>query len=167
MTSESRPSTNPYSSEDTVSIFRRPLSGLGIASALLFAAACGNDETAPPADDHTPVSYTVFIDGIQATPPYPLTQGETVRVRVKFLNAASEDLDDIATTHFAGLTFTPGALATVTRVPDQHYQFDVTGGAPASGTVQVSFGHDELADETTFTPPVDVVVDPAGGGGAP
>jgi hypothetical protein len=166
MTSESRPPTNPYSSEDAVSIFRRSLFAPGIASALLFAAACGNDETAPPADDHTPVSYTVFIDGIPATAPYALVQGETVRVRLKFLNASSEDLDAVESTHFAGLTFNPGALATVTRVADHHYQFDVTGGAPATGTVQVSFGHDELADENTFTP-VDVAVDPAGGGGAP
>jgi hypothetical protein len=166
MTSESRPATNPSFSEDAVSIFRGPLFALGIASALLFAVACGNDETAPPADDHTPVSYTVFIDDIQATAPYTFVQGQTARVRLKFLNAASEDLDNVESTHFAGLTFTPGALATVTRVPDHHYQFDVTGGAPATGTVQVSFGHDELADETPFSP-VDVVVDPAGGGGAP
>jgi hypothetical protein len=153
-------------SEDAVSTFRQPLFGLGIASAVLFAAGCGSDETAPPADDHTPVSYTLFIDDIPATAPYTFVQGQTVRVRLKFLNAASEDLDNIESSHFAGLTFSPGALAAVTPVTDHHYQFDVTGGAPATGTVQVSFGHDELADETTFTA-VDVIVDPAGGGGAP
>src|SRR4051794_27300962 len=164
MTSESRFPTNSYFSEDAVSTFGRPLRGVGIASALLFAVACGSDETAPPADDHTPVSYTLFINDIQASTPYTFVQGETVRVRLKFLNAASEDLDNVESDHFAGLTFTPASLATVTRVTDHHYQFDVTGGAPATGTVQVSFGHDELADETAFSP-VDVVVDPAGGGG--
>jgi len=149
-----------------VNIFYRPLLGLAIAPALLSAAACGNDETAPPADDHTPVSYTVFIDDIQATAPYTFIQGQTARVRLKFVNAASEDLDNVESSHFAGLTLDPGSLATVTRVADHHYQFDVTGGTPATGTVEVSYGHDELADEHSFTP-VDVVVDPPGGGGAP
>jgi len=33
-----------------------------------------------------------------------------------------------------------------------HYRFDVTAGSAGSGTVQVSFGHDEAADEHTFDP---------------
>ncbi len=130
-----------------------------ILAPVLFALACGGDETAPPADDHTPVSYTVLINGNQVTAPYTLTEGVTERVQLKFLNAASEDLDDVESQHFAGLTFTPASLATVTRVTDHHYQFDVTGGTAGSGTVQVGFGHDELADETTF-PPANVTVSP-------
>jgi hypothetical protein len=149
-----------------VNIFHRPLFGLAIAPALLFATSCGNDESPPAEDDHTPVSYTVFINDIQATAPYTFIQGQTVRVRLSFLNAASEDLNDVESSHFAGLRFDPASLATVTRVTEHHYQFDVTGGTPGTGTAQVSFGHDELADEHTFTP-VDVFVDPTDGGGAP
>jgi hypothetical protein len=36
-----------------------------------------------------------------------------VRVRIRFFNAASEDLDAVEGEHFAGLTFTPASLATV------------------------------------------------------
>ena len=159
-------SSQPLDREDAVNMLRRPLSSLAVVSVLLFAVACGNDETAAPADDHTPVSYTVLINDIQVTAPYTFIQGQTARVRLKFLNAASEDLDDVESAHFAGLSFDPASLATVTRVTDHHYQFDVTGGAPGTGTLTVRFGHDELADEHTFTP-VDVFVDPSGGGGAP
>lgn len=149
-----------------MNLFHRALRGLTIAPVFVLAASCGSDETAPPADDHTPVSYTVFIDDIQATAPYTFVQGQTVRVRLKFLNAASEDLNQVESSHFAGFTVSSASLATVTRVTDHHYQFDVTGGSPGTGTVTVGFGHDELADETTF-PAADVAVDPQGGGGQP
>jgi hypothetical protein len=135
---------------------------LTLTPLVLVAANCGSDESGPTTEDHKPVSYMVSVNDIQVTPPLVLTQGETVRVRLKFVNAAAEDLDDAESDHFAGLTFDPASLATATRVTDHHYQFDVTGGSPGSGTVQVSFGHDQLADETTFAP-VDVLVDPNGG----
>ena len=93
-------------------------------------------------------------------------EGQTVRVRLRFLNAASEDLDDVEGSHFAGLTFDPASLATVTRVTDHNYGWMFTGGTPGTGTVQVGYGHDELADEHTFTP-ADAVVDPQDGGGQP
>lgn len=48
--------------------------------------------------------------------------------------------------------YDPTSLAAVARVPDHNFQFDVTGGTPGTGTVQVGFGHDQLADETSFTP---------------
>jgi hypothetical protein len=152
--------------EDAVNLLHRALSGLAITPVFLLAASCGNDETAPPADDHTPVSYTVLVDDIPMTAPYTFIEGQTVRVRLRFLNAASEDLDDIESTHFAGLTFNPASLATVARITDHHYQFDVTGAAEGSGTMQVGFGHNEQANETTFSP-ADAVVDPAGGPGSP
>ena len=145
---------------------RRSLQSL-VLTPLVLIAACGSDETAPATGDHTPVSYTVLINDVQVTPPFALTQGQTVRVRLKFLNAAGDDLDDVESQHFAGLTFDPASLATVARVTDHHYQFDVTGATPGTGTMQVSFGHDQLADETTFSA-ADVVVDPSGGtGGTP
>ena len=37
----------------------------------LMVGACGSDETAPPADDHTPVSYTVLIEGTELNHPIP------------------------------------------------------------------------------------------------
>ena len=73
-------------------------------------------------------------------------------MRLKFFNAADEDLDDVESAHFGGLVFEPASLATVARVTDHNYQFDVTGGTPGTGTVQVSYGHDEAADEHTFEP---------------
>jgi hypothetical protein len=33
-----------------------------------------------------------------------------------------------------------------------HYQFDVTGGTAGTGTLEMGYGHDELADEHTFDP---------------
>lgn len=140
---------------------------LALTPVVLAGSSCGSDETAPAADDHTPVSYTVLVNDVQVTAPFAFTQGQTARVRLKFVNAASEDLDHVESSHFAGLTFNPASLVTVARVAGHHFQFDVTGGTPGTGTMQVSFGHDELADETTFTA-ADIIVDPSGGsGGAP
>jgi hypothetical protein len=85
-----------------------------------------------------------------------------VRVRVKFFNAAQEDLDDVESSHFGGITFNPASLATAVRLSDHHYQFDVTGGTASTGTLQVGYGHGELADETTF-PPAEVTVSSAVG----
>jgi hypothetical protein len=134
-------------------------SRLALAPWLLFAAACGNDESPPLPDAHTPVSYTVTMDDQQVTAPYTFTEGVTVRVRLRFLNAASDDLDDVEGTHFAGLTFQPAALASVSRVAGHNFQFDVTGGTEGSGTMLVGFGHDQAADETTF-PAANVTVSP-------
>jgi len=130
----------------------RWLCSVAAMAALSLAAGCGDDETQGPDDDHTPVSYTVLIDDVAATPPLTMTQGQTVRVRLKFVNAAGEDLDVVENEHFGGLTFTPTSLASATRVSGHSYQFDVTGGAPGTGTVAVGFGHDALADETSFDP---------------
>jgi hypothetical protein len=123
---------------------------IGMSALVLFGAGCGDDETAPSGDEHTPVSYTLLMDDVVVSLPYTFPSGQTVRVRLIFLNANSENLDEVEATHFAGLIFDPGSLAAVERVSDHHYQFDVTGGSAGSGTVTVSFGHDELADETTF-----------------
>jgi hypothetical protein len=158
--------SNPplYSVRNFVATTTRML--LGIACTATMALGCGGNETAPPAEDHTPVSFQVLVNDAPLTAPYQFTVGETVRVRLKFVNAAGEDLDVVEASHFAGLTFNPLTLATVARVPDHNYQFDVTGDAPGTGTVTVGFGHDQLADETSFTP-VTVTVVSAGGGGTP
>jgi hypothetical protein len=122
--------------------------GLLLLTAFL-AAACGDNE-APPAEDHVPTSYSILINDVPAGPPYTFTSGETVRVRLTFRNRASEDLDEVEDSHYAGLTFDPTSRATVVRVADRNYQFDVRGASSGSGTLQVSYGHDAAADEHIF-----------------
>ena len=129
---------------------RSTLLRLAACAALPLAVACGGEES-QSTEDHTPVTYTLFVGGVETAPPLTLTGGQTVRVRLKFFNAADEDLDEVESEHFGGLTFDPTALASVARVSDHNYQFDVTGGTPGTGTVQVSYGHDEAADEHTFS----------------
>ena len=128
---------------------RSTLLRLAACAALPVAVACGGEET-QGTEDHTPVTYTLFVDGVETAPPLTLTEGQSVRVRLKFFNAADEDLDNVEAEHFGGLTFDPASLASVVRVSGHNYQFDVTGGTPGTGTVQVSYGHDEAADEHTF-----------------
>jgi hypothetical protein len=123
--------------------------------------ACSDNE-APPGEDHVPTSYTAYVDDVEVTEPLVLTAGQAVQVRLKFFNAAGEDLDEIESTHFASLIFEPAALAAAVRSSEHHYQFEVTGAQPGTGTVQVSFGHDEAADEHPFDP-VAVTVMPEGG----
>jgi hypothetical protein len=135
---------------------------VGPALLVLMGTGCGSDEQAAP-PDHTPTTYNLEIEGVPVTEPYSIPTGQTVRVRIKFFNEAGEDLDDVEAEHFAGLSFSPSDLVTVERVSDRHYQFDVTGGTPAGGTLRVGFGHDEAADETVFDP---AQVNVTGGGGA-
>lgn len=130
------------------------LGGLGVL-------ACSDNES-PPAEDHTPTSYTIQVNDLPVTAPYTFTSGETVRVKINFFNQAQEDLDDVESSHFGGLTFDPASLATVTRVSDHNYQFDVTGETPGAGTLRVSYGHDEAADEHTL-PTAAVTVEDGGG----
>ncbi|HEY3013301.1 MAG TPA: hypothetical protein VGJ36_11175 [Gemmatimonadales bacterium] len=129
----------------------RSLLQLPLAAFVAVTSACSDNE-APPAEDHTPVSYNVVVNDVPQTAPYVLTAGQTTRVRLQLFNAAGDDLDDVEAEHFAGLTFNPASLATAVRLADHHYQFDVTAPAVGSGTMQVSFGHDEMADEKTFDP---------------
>jgi hypothetical protein len=140
-----------------VTTVRSTLLRLAACAALPLAVACGGDET-QATEDHTPASYTILVDGTEASLPLTLTAGQTVRVRLKFVNAEDEDLDDVEAEHFGGLTFEPASLAAVARVTDHNYQFDVTGGTPGTGTVQVSYGHDEAADEHTFEPVAATVI---------
>lgn len=119
------------------------------AGALTLLSGCGGDETQPN-EDHTPVSYSVLIDDVPVTAPYTLQDGETVRVRIKFFDQAEEDLTEVESGHFALLTFNPAMLATAVRQADHHFQFDVTSGTPGTGTVTVSYGHDDAADEVSF-----------------
>jgi hypothetical protein len=134
--------------------------GLLLLTAIL-ATACSDNE-APPAEDHTPVEYDILVNEVAVNAPYRFTAGQTVRVRIKFLNAAGEDLDEVEDSHFGGLTFEPASLATVVRVPDHNYQFDVTAGGPGSGILQVGYGHEAAADERVL-PSAAVTVTPAGG----
>jgi hypothetical protein len=123
------------------------------------AAGCGSDESPAP-EDHTPTTYSLLINDVPVTAPYTFASAQTVRVRIKFFNAAQDDLDDVESEHFGGLAFNPASLATAVRLADHHYQFDVTGGTPGTGTLQVGFGHDDSADEVTFDPTAVTVTGP-------
>ena len=127
----------------------------------LAFAACGDDETGPE-EDHTPVNAGLFVDGADVSEGLILIAGEPVRVEVKFFNDEGEEITGIDDDHHAGLTFTPSALAAVASVDGENFQKDVTGQAePATGTLQVGYGHDEEADELNFGPyDVSVVVLP-------
>jgi hypothetical protein len=123
---------------------------LAMAGGLLFA--CGSDETAAP-PDHTPTTYSLIINGVPQEAPYSIQASHQVVVQIKFFNAAGEDLDAVEAEHFGGLSLNPTSLGTVTPLTDHHYQFNLTTSAtPGSGTLTVSFGHDEAADEVTFDP---------------
>jgi hypothetical protein len=151
--------SNPLHEDYAMTLYRS-LVLFATGSTIMLAVACGSDET-QATETHTPASYTVLVDSVVVSPPFMFTQGQTVTVQLKFLNAANEDPDAVEDEHFGGLTFDPTSLATVARVPGHNYRFLVTGGTPGSGTVQVSFGHDSLADETTFPPVAATTVQPA------
>lgn len=139
-----------YPDEDSVIPHHR-IRCLVAAASTAVLAACSDNES-PPTEPHTPVSYNLLVNDVPMTAPYTFAAGQTVRVRIKFFNAAQDDLDDVEAEHFAGLTFNPASLATAVRLADHHYQFDVTGGSAGNGVLQVSFGHDEQADGHTFDP---------------
>ena len=129
--------------------------------ATLAFAACGDDETGPE-EDHTPHSAALFINGVDVTDGVILPAGETVRAEVRFLDEDGEVITGIED-HFAGLTFTPSSLATVTRVVGDNFQHDVTAQADAgTGSVVVGYGHDEAADELEF-PAINVTIVATGG----
>jgi hypothetical protein len=143
----------------------RMVSRCGAVAALVLAVGCGADETQPTTPDHTPESYAISIDGSPVTAPYQFTVGQTVLVQLHFVNKEGESLDDVESSHFAGLTFEPATLATAVRRADHHFQFDVTPSTGAgSGTLTVGFGHDDAADEVTF-PAAQVTVEDPGSGG--
>jgi hypothetical protein len=141
------------------SVFRTLLRFTPAALGLVMVAACGDNE-APSLTDHTAVSYSLLVNNVAVSAPYSFTAGQTVRVRIKFFNAEQQDLDPVEGEHFGGLTFNPTSLATVARVTDHNFQFDVTGGTAGAGTLQVGYGHDELADEETFDPAAVTVAGP-------
>jgi hypothetical protein len=134
----------------------RPLARWALAAGCLVFAACGGDET-QGTDDHTPTSFTVLVNDAPASSPLALTVGVPVRIRITYENAEGEDLDHVEAEHFGGLAFSPASLATVARDANRHFQFDVTATEAGTGTFQVTYGHDEAADEVSF-PATQVVV---------
>jgi hypothetical protein len=123
-----------------------------LAMALAGGSSACSDNESPPLPDHTPKTYSLEVGGVPVTPPLTLFTGQTVRVRIRFFNAAGEDLDEVESEHFGGLTFSPASLAAATRLAANHYQFDVAVGDPGTGTLTVRFGHEESADEFDFDP---------------
>lgn len=119
--------------------------------AALVLPACG-DETAPE-EEHVPVDATLFVGGTDVTSGVTIGAGQTMRIEVRFLADDGDVIAGLEDEHFASLTFSPAALATVAAVTGEPFMFDVTAQATAgTGTVSVGFGHDEEADEDTFGP---------------
>ncbi len=135
---------------------------IAILLGVLAFAACGDDETAPE-EGHTPDDAALFVNGTDVSDGLVLPAGEVVRVEVRFIHDG-EVITGIEGEHHAGLSFTPGSLATVASVTDHNFQTDVTGqAAPGAGEVRVGYGHDEAADELSFGPfQVTVVATEAG-----
>ena len=140
-------------------VYRALLRLTPAALGVVVLAACGDTE-APTLTDHTAVTYDLMVNGVEVSVPYTFAAGQTARVRIKFFNAEQQDLDLVEGEHFGGLTFNPTSLATVSRVTGHNYQFDVTGGTGGTGTLQVGYGHDELADEVTLDPAAVTVTGP-------
>jgi hypothetical protein len=128
------------------------LSLLPLLAAGLIVAGCGGDESGPE-EGHTPHDAALFVDGVDVTQNLPLIVGEAVRVEVRFLNEAGEEITGIEDDHHAALRFTPQGMATTANVAGANFQKDVTAsGTPATGLVSVGYGHDEPADELEFGP---------------
>jgi hypothetical protein len=130
---------------------RRTLHPVSLLAAGVLISGCGST-TETPADDHDPASYTLLVGGTELSQPYTIPANQTTRIRVKFYNAANEDLDVVEGEHFGGLEFSPATLASANRLADHHFQFDVVAGDAGTGTRTVRFGHDEGTDEVIFDP---------------
>lgn len=131
------------------------LSVLGLGAALVVSA-CGSNESTTGPDEHDPARVTWIVDGDTLTgDTLYLPAGQVVTVRGIFYNFSDSSLDDVEGQHWSKLTFVPGTLATAAVDVAHHYSHTVTvSNAAATGTVDVGFGHDSLADEHTLHSPV-------------
>lgn len=123
-----------------------------LLAGLLTAPACSGN-VSPSAENHTPASAALVVDGTAGGDPILLVAGTAVPVEVKFYDDNGNEITNIEDGHFAKLTFAPATLATVADVPDRHFHKTVTGQAqPGGGTVIIGYGHDTQAAELTFGP---------------
>ena len=117
-----------------------------------LSIGCSNSEA--PAEDHTPVTFSVTVNNI-------LVADDTVRlntgggvdtVHISFFNVSNENLDPAEAEHYSLLTFTPAANITATMDPNQHFRHGVVTTAVAGtvGTLDIGYGHDAPADEHSF-----------------
>lgn len=135
------------------SFHRMPRLTLLAAGALL--AAC-SDSNEPAAEDHSPVRFEVAVNGALVTDDtLRLTTGGTDSVRLTFYNQSDENLDVAEDEHFSLLTFTPSSGLAATMDPTHHFRHGVavTPTIGDTGTVEIGYGHDALADENTFSLP--------------
>lgn len=124
-----------------------------VAAALLLG---GCDSTEPTPDHgHTPEGARLVVSGVEIDEGGSLTAvaGQTLRIRVEFLNGEGEEITGIETTHHTALVFSPDELATVAAVDGENFSKDVTFQPGAGeGTLSVGYGHEEAADELSFGP---------------
>ncbi|HEX5005162.1 MAG TPA: hypothetical protein VFV65_07585 [Gemmatimonadales bacterium] len=132
---------------------------LPLAVVTLSLAGCESDEPAAP-ESHTPESAKLFVNDVDVSADLLLAAGAMTTVEVRFYDAHGDQITGIEDHHYAGLVFTPTALATAVGQVDAHFFLDVTAQAAAgTGTVMVGYGHDVDADELAFGPfPVTVEI---------
>lgn len=128
---------------------------LALLAGSAVLAAC-SDSNEPAAEDHVPVRFEVAVNGTLVTDDtLRLTTGGTDSVRLTFYNQSDENLDVAEDEHFSLLTFTPASGLVATMDAAHHFRHGVvvTATAGDTGTVEIGYGHDALADEHTFSLP--------------
>jgi hypothetical protein len=132
---------------------RNPTAKLLGALLSTVALSIGCSDSEAPAEDHTPVAFTMAVNGtIMPDDTLRLNAGATDTVQITFYNAANDNLDDAEAEHYSLLTFTPATGIAATRESSHHFRHDVvvTATAGTTGTLEIGFGHDALADEHSF-----------------
>jgi hypothetical protein len=126
-----------------------PLAAL--AASVALSLACSDSEA--PAEDHTPVAFLVLVNNVEVVgDTVPLTANGTDSIRIKFVNAEDDTLDDVEAEHYSLLTFNPSAGIAATVDPNHHFRHEVvtTAAAGTAGDLTIGYGHDALADENQF-----------------
>jgi hypothetical protein len=129
----------------------------GTALALAFVIGACNSDEATNVDEHNPDNITFIVNSdTLANDTLFLNAGADDTVRIIFTEGV-DNLDDVEAEHYSGLVFTP-VVGNAVLDPAAHYTHvvTVTALAGATGTVDVGFGHDTLADEHTFSRPYKV-----------
>jgi hypothetical protein len=127
------------------------------ATAFAFTLAACSSSEAPPENHPEPESARLFdaTTHTELPQPYVLPTGVTTRVDVHYYGADGADItSELIADHYSSLTFTPATFATVASVSGARFVHDVTVAAAAGATssLEIGWGHDELADERSFGP---------------
>lgn len=126
-----------------------------LAPAAVLVAACGSSSE-PAAEDHVPAHFEIAVNGaMMVDDTIRLHAGAVDTVRFTFYNAADEDLIVHEGEHYSGLVFPGGVNASAATDSAAHYSQIVTNAEAAGvvGVATVGYGHDAMADESSFPTP--------------